>query len=246
MTRPQDLGVQLYAVRDALAADMPVTIERLAAIGFGYVEPFGLLADPAGLDAALRANGLRAITAHAPVNGPDAFALCEAATALGIATLIVPWLDPERFASRDAVRGVADELNRTAAAVAGHGIQVGYHNHWFELEAVFEGRTALEWLADDLDDGIVLEVDTYWAAVGGQDVPALLGRLGDRVRFLHLKDGPLEPREPQVALGRGVLPIGAILAAAPQIELAIVELDSFDGDMFDALADSVAFLTELP
>ena len=72
MTRPQDLGVQLYAVRDALAADMPGTIERLAAIGFGYVEPFGLLADPAGLDAALRANGLRAITAHAPVNGPDA------------------------------------------------------------------------------------------------------------------------------------------------------------------------------
>lgn len=246
MTRPQDLGVQLYAVRDALAADMPGTIERLAAIGFGFVEPFGLLADPAGLDAALRANGLRAITAHAPVNGPDALALCEAATALGIATLIVPWLDPERFATRDAVRGVADELNRTATAVAGHGIQVGYHNHSFELEAVFDGRTALEWLADDLDDGIVLEVDTYWAAVGGQDVPALLGRLGHRVRFLHLKDGPLEPREPQVALGRGVLPVTAILAAAPRIELAVVELDSFDGDMFDALADSVAFLTGLP
>lgn len=246
MTRPQDLGVQLYAVRDALAADMPGTIERLAAIGFGFVEPFGLLADPAGLDAALRANGLRAITAHAPVNGPDAVALCEAATALGIATLIVPWLDPERFATRDAVRGVADELNRTAAAVAGHGIQVGYHNHWFELDAVFDGRTALEWLADDLDDGIVLEVDTYWAAVGGQDVPALLGRLGDRVRFLHLKDGPLEPREPQVALGRGVLPVAAILGAAPRIELAVVELDSFDGDMFEALADSVAFLTGLP
>jgi sugar phosphate isomerase/epimerase len=246
MTRPQDLGVQLYAVRDAFAADMPGTIERLAGIGFGYVEPFDLLTDPVGLGAALRANGLRAVTAHARVNGPDALALCEAATSLGIATLVVPWLDPDRFATRDSVRAVAAELNRTAAEVAGHGIQVGYHNHWFELEAVFDGRTALEWLADDLDDGVVLELDTYWAAVGGQDVPTLLDRLGERVRFLHLKDGPLAPREPHVALGRGAMPVAAILAAATTAELAIVELDSFDGDMFRALADSVAFLTGLP
>ena len=242
MTRPQDLGVQLYAVREALAADRAATIARLAGLGFGYVEPFDLLTDPAGLAALLADTGLRAITAHARVSGPDAPALCEAATTLGITTLIVPWLDPERFATRDAVRGVADELNRTAAEVAAHGIRVGYHNHWFELEAVFDGRTALEWLADDLDESIVLELDTYWAAVGGQDVPALLGRLGDRVRFLHLKDGPLEPREPQVALGQGVLPVREILAAATSCELAVVELDSFAGDMFTALADSVAFL----
>jgi sugar phosphate isomerase/epimerase len=242
MTRPQQRGVQLYAVRDAFRADMPGTIERLAGIGFGYVEPFDLLTDPAGLAAALDTYGLRAITAHAKVNGPDALALCEAATSLGIATLIVPWLEPERFASRDGVRAVAAELNDAATELAAHGLQLGYHNHWFELEAVHDGRTALEWLADDLDPGVVLELDTYWAAAGGQDVPALLGRLGDRVRFLHLKDGPLEPREPHVALGRGVMPVRAILDAATSCELAVVELDSFDGDMFTALADSLAFL----
>jgi sugar phosphate isomerase/epimerase len=245
MTRPQDLGVQLYAVRDALATDLPGTIARLADIGFGYIEPFDLLSAPAELAAALARHDLRASTAHARVNGPDSLALCEAATSLGIATLIVPWLEPERFASRESVRAVADELNRTAAEVAAHGISVGYHNHWFELEAVFQGRTALEWLADDLDDGIVLELDTYWAAVGGQDVPALIRRLGDRVRFVHLKDGPLEPREPHVALGRGVMPVPAILEAATFRELAVVELDTFDGDMFGALSDSVAYLTGL-
>jgi sugar phosphate isomerase/epimerase len=242
MTRLKDVGVQLYAVRDALAADLPGTVGRLARLGFGYVEPFDLLTDPAGLARVLADNDLRAVTAHARVSGPDALALCEAATSLGIATLIVSWLDPERFASRDSVRGVADELNAAASEAAAHGIRVGYHNHWFELEHIFDGRTALEWLADDLDPSVVLEVDTYWAAVGGQDVPALLGRLGDRVRFLHLKDGPLEPREPQVALGRGVLPVRAILAAATACELAVVELDSYAGDMFEALADSAAFL----
>lgn len=246
MTGRKTFGVQLYAVRDALAADLPGTVARLAGLGFTCVEPFDLLTDTSGLAAAMKDAGVQAMTAHCRVTGPDARALYAAATSLGIATLIVPWLDPERFASRDTVRDVAAELNRGAADAAAHGIRVGYHNHWFELEAVFEGRTALEWLADDLDEAVVLELDTYWAAAGGQDVPALLGRLGDRVRFLHLKDGPLQPREPQVALGRGVMPVGAILEAATSCELAVVELDSFDGDMFTALADSLAFLAGLP
>ena len=242
MTRPPDVGVQLWAVRDALAGDLPGTIAGLAGLGFRTIEPFDLLADPAGLAAAMKRSGLRAITAHAPVTGPNALALCEVATSLGIATLIVPWLEPARFASRDGVHGVAVELNDAATELAAHGLQLGYHNHWFELENLFEGRTALECLLDLLDPGVVLELDTYWAAAGGQDVPALLGRLGDRVRFLHLKDGGLEPREPHVALGDGVMPVRAILDAATSCELAVVELDSFEGDVFTALADSLAFL----
>jgi hypothetical protein len=39
------------------------------------------------------------------------------------------------------------------------------------------------------------------------------------------------------------MPVRAILDAAASSELAIVELDSFDGDMFTALADSFAFVT---
>ena len=59
-------------------------------------------------------------------------------------------------------------------------------------------------LADQLDDAVLLEVDTYWAAVGGQDVPALLGRLGDRVRYLHVKDGPVVDRDDfMTAVGAG-------------------------------------------
>ena len=63
------------------------------ALASATIEPFDLLADPAGLAAAMKATGLRAITAHARATGPDALALCEVATSLGIATLVVPWLD---------------------------------------------------------------------------------------------------------------------------------------------------------
>ena len=52
-------------------------------------------------------------------------------------------------------------------------MRLGYHNHDFELSSLIGGRPALEVLADELDPGVLLEVDTYWAAVGGQDVPGL-------------------------------------------------------------------------
>ena len=39
MTQP--LSVQLYTVRDALSADLPGTLQRIASIGYTNVEAFG-------------------------------------------------------------------------------------------------------------------------------------------------------------------------------------------------------------
>jgi sugar phosphate isomerase/epimerase len=106
------------------------------------------------------------------------------------------------------------------------------------------GRAALEVLAAALDDGVLLEVDTYWAAVGGQDVPALLGRLGDRVRYLHVKDGPITKDDPMTAVGAGRMPVAEVLAAAQSAEWHIVELDRCATDMLTAVEESLDWLAE--
>ena len=91
---------------------------------------------------------------------------------------------------------------------------------------------------------MLLEVDTYWAAVGGQDVPALLGRLGDRVRYLHVKDGPVVNRDDfMTAVGAGRMPVAEILAASPSAQWHVVELDRCATDMMTAVGDSLAWLT---
>ncbi len=89
----------------------------------------------------------------------------------------------------------------------------------------------------------MLEVDTYWAAVAGQDVPALLGRLGDRVRYLHVKDGPVTKDDPMTAVGEGRMPVAAVLAACPSAEWHVVELDRCATDMLTAVRDSLTWLT---
>jgi sugar phosphate isomerase/epimerase len=237
------LSVQLYTLRELLAEDLPGTLDRLAGLGFAHVEPFRLTDYAAQLGPALAASGLTAPTAHQHVVGTGhEDEIFGTAATLGVGTVFDPRIDRQRFESADGVAAVAEDLNAAAAVAEKHGVRVGYHNHAQELEIVHEGTTALDLLASHLDDAVVLEVDTYWAAVGGQDPVALLKRLGDRVTAVHVKDGPAtaDPID-QVPVGQGDLPVREILAAAPHA-LRVVELDDTRGDRFQAVADSITWL----
>ena len=244
MTTTNPPALQLYTVRDQLPGHRKDVLARIAGFGYGAVEPFNILADPEGLRDDLAGAGLSVSSVHATPSGDEAEAVAAAAATLGTDTVIVPFLDPARFADADSVQAVARELNDIASWAADRGLRLGYHNHDFELSSLIGGRPALEVLADALDDRVVLEVDTYWAAVGGQDVPALLGRLGERVRYLHVKDGPAVDRDDfMTAVGSGRLPVAEILAACPSAEWHVVELDRCATDVLTAAGDSLAWLS---
>ncbi|WP_416974822.1 sugar phosphate isomerase/epimerase family protein [Streptomyces sp. 4F14] len=239
------ISLQLYTLRSLLKEDLEGTLARVAEIGYTTVEPYGFVHRAERVADALTAYGLSAPTAHVPLLSDDRPTVYAAARRLGVGTLVVPIAAPERWQTREGVEGLAADLNRVAVEAADHGFTVGYHNHHFELELRQDGTHVLEILADRLADEVVLEVDTYWAAVGGADVPALLGRLGDRVAAVHVKDGDLTRNtKAQVAVGDGVLPVAEILAAAPDA-LRVVELDDFDGDILDPVARSLGFLSAL-
>jgi sugar phosphate isomerase/epimerase len=237
-------ALQLYSVREQLPADRKGVLQRIAAAGYGAVEAVNVLADPAGLRADLDAAGLEVCSVHAYPTGEQTADILAATKTLGTDTVIVPHLPPARFADAAGVAAVAAELNEMAVRCADAGLRLGYHNHDFELTSVVAGRPALEVLASALDASVLLEVDTYWAAVGGQDVPALLGWLGDRVRYLHVKDGPITRDDPMTAVGAGRMPVAEVLAAARSAEWHIVELDRCATDMLTAVEQSLDWLAE--
>ena len=235
------LSVQLYTVREALTADLPGTLARVAELGFEQVEPFGILSFD-GLADGLAAAGLAAPTAHQSFLGADPRPAFDRARELGIRTIVDPFTSPERWQDADEVRRIADELAAASDVAAEYGLRVGYHNHAHEIASVLDGQTALELLAAHLPEAVALEVDTYWVTVGGADPVALLQRLGDRVVALHVKDGPGTPDVlDQIAVGQGSLPVRDIIAARPDA-LRVVELDDSRGDRFQAVADSIAYL----
>ncbi|MGR0318212.1 sugar phosphate isomerase/epimerase family protein [Agromyces sp. ZXT2-3] len=261
------VSLQLYSLREH-TADLDALFGRIADLGISRVEPFSIFDRTMEFVPALRRHGLTAPTGHAPflsdelevrgerVSLPPASVAFQAATALGLEVLIDPMVPADRWRTADEVERTADRLNGAAEQAAEIGLRVGYHNHSFEFHHDIDGQSAYEHFVSLLDPRVVLEVDVYWAAIGGQDVPALLGRLGERVAALHLKNGPIDidPFAPgsgvrsyeldQTPLGEGALDIAAILDAAPADRLDVIEFDHVDDDMFAAIADSLRYLEE--
>lgn len=254
------LSVQLYSLREALSVDREETLAHLARLGVRRVEAYDIVGGGAALAESLARHGLRSPSVHASLvgAGEDGAAtlgeVFDAAVRLGAHTVFEPMVWGEHWRDEDAVRRTADRLNHAAAVAASRGLRVGYHNHSQEFHHMIGSRSAYEFFVSLLREDVVLELDAYWAAVGRQDVPALVTRLGRRVRALHVKDGstafdPFLPDAPQGALdqvpaGQGEVPLAATLAAASALELAVLEFDEYDGDLFEALAAGIAFLAE--
>ena len=257
-------SIQLFTLRDALDADLDATISRVRAIGYTAVEPYDFVRRADELAAAFARYGLSAPTGHAFLastqfiapNGsgttiatPGHDEVFAAAKTLGMSIVIDPYTAPDRWQTREQIEETAAALNSAAAAAAQYGLSVGYHNHAHELESMIDGCLGLEVLADALDPAVALEVDLYWAARAGVDVLALLERLGERVKAVHVKDGTLQPEllaayppADQVPAGQGSVPLTAALDVASAVEYAVVEFDAFSGDIFDALTQSRSFL----
>jgi sugar phosphate isomerase/epimerase len=236
-------SLQLYTLRNAIQEDLPGTIRKVAEIGFTQVEPYNFVATAQELGAALRENGLTAPSGHAPLLSQDQDQIFAAAKELGITTVIEPYIPAERWQNAEDVQATAALLNEAAKKGAEYGLRVGYHNHQWELESTIEGRTALEYFADLLDPELVLEVDTYWVAVGGQDPVDILSKLGNRVKFIHIKDGPLTTdTKAQLPAGQGKVAVLDVIAAAASLEVGVVEFDDYSGDIFEGINESLSFL----
>jgi sugar phosphate isomerase/epimerase len=241
MTAP--ISVQLYSLRAETAQDFEGVLRRLAAIGYVGVEPAGLLGlAPDRFRSIVDELGLTVSSAHSqlPV-GNATNAVLDENEAIG-ATLVIAGGRPDDFADADAVKQTAERFNEAAANAAARGITIGYHNHWWELDHEIDGETPYDLLQRLMDPSIFVEIDTYWAKVGGHDPVDVITAAGPRARLLHIKDGPVEPRTPHVAVGAGNMDVPAIIAAGTAAEWHIVELDECGTDMFEAIEASHRYL----
>lgn len=238
------LGVQLYSTRDDLGPHLGSTLRRIREIGYTHVEPYDIVSATDDLRRGLDETGLLAAATHAKITELDRRAVVRAAVRLGIHTVIVPWVEPERLATAAGVAAFAAEINGAARYGADHGIRVGYHNHDFEFSTRIDGAPAWEVLVEQFDESIILELDTYWASVGGADVFELLPRYADRIRYLHLKNEPPDEDDPPL---QGVDITGRmdeVLALSKDfVELNVVEI-VVGGDVFPSLARNHDYFTE--
>ena len=246
--RHDQIALQLYTVRHLAVDDLPATLAAVAAAGYRAVELAGLHDVPAGeLAAMLDANGLRVVASHEGIERlrDDVTEVAERLTEVGCSRVIVPWMPEEDRRDADAVRRFAAELTGLADALAPHGMRLGYHNHDFEF-APLDGTTVWDVLLSELPETVELELDIYWAAVGGRDPEREIRAHPGRIRLLHVKDRAPGEDPHDAPVGDGVLAIPEIVSAAHSagVDWFIVEQD----EPADALADigrSLEYLSAL-
>ena len=237
-------SVQLYSVRDAIKSDLHGTVARLAQMGFTQVEPYSFVDRADEYARAFASFSITAPSGHlALIDSPDPRPAFDAAARLGVGAVIDPGVPSARWLSVEDAYRLADRVNELQAAASAEGLRFGYHNHDWEFSNRSGDRPVFEYFVERLSPEVVLEIDVFWSTVGGVDTPELLRRLGDRVQFLHVKDGPLDAVDDQTPAGRGDMDLKAVLAAAPHA-LRIIEFDDYAEDVFDGIAESVAWLEE--
>jgi sugar phosphate isomerase/epimerase len=241
------IAAEMYTVRDAADRDLAATLERIAEIGYLGVELVGLHGATAEEFSSHAGRlGLEVIGTVLPFpDEPEFEQYHRDAVELGSATGII-MLGEEDFVTPEAVATTAERCNEFAARVHPDGIELLYHNHWWETTPREDGTVPLFEFAARLEPGVGLVADIYWVAAGGIDVGDTLTELGSKVRRLHLKDGhlklPVDLSEPMTAVGDGKVDIAAAVAAAPQADWHVTELDEYDGDPLDAIERSYRYL----
>jgi sugar phosphate isomerase/epimerase len=188
----QNIGIQLYSLRDMQAASVANTINLLGGIGYPEVELFTMQGQTAATwRGILEAANVRAVAAHVGIDRwrNELDTVLNEAETLGMQYVGVPGIFPNPPATRETYRGLAREFDRYAERVADRGMRFYYHNHNFEFAR--DGGTRLyDILLDGTDPDLVFfEMDLYWTVTAGVDPLDYLS-VFDQSRWplFHVKD----------------------------------------------------------
>lgn len=191
-----EIGLQVYSVRKKMDEDFWGTLEKVAEIGYKYIEFANHSADTDpgcghGIDAyklktKMDELGLKAIGNHVhPFEKADLEKVIEYNKIIGNNAL---GCGIGFFTSKDDILEFSKWLNKIGETCRKEGMNFYYHNHFQEYQK-FDGKTVMEWLMENTDDELVkFELDTFWTIRGGADPIEYMRKLGNRCELLHQKD----------------------------------------------------------
>jgi sugar phosphate isomerase/epimerase len=202
-------GVQLYTVRDAMAADFEGTLRALYDIGYRQVEFAGYFDhSPSEVKSLLAKLKMTSPSVHFSVEDfRDPQTMLNLADAAGHKTVVLAWL-PESLRTEAGFLETAALLNTAAALAAPMGIQVAYHNHDFEFAPIGD-TTGFALLMRDTAPAVKVELDVYWSTFAGVALDSFVAEYPGRIALCHLKD--MDGNKEMQDVGSGVLDWRAII-----------------------------------
>ncbi len=213
--KPKAFGFQIWTIRNDLLNDFAGTLKKMADMGYTQVEmcsPLGYgfksLNEMSGTEMKeiIEDAGLKCISSHF-TSGELKDSLdnrIEWASQIGMKQMVqsMPAINL-RNATLDDWRKAAQDLNVIAEKTKAAGIQMGYHNHNFEVQEI-DGQLIYDVLMEELDPDLVKMQFQVAVINEGFKAQDFFRKYPGRFISAHLADYSTDLEE-QVPIGQGVV-----------------------------------------
>ena len=250
----KNIGLQLYSIRDSINRDVPAAIEKVADMGYTFVEMAGYRdgkfygMDPAEFSALCQKNGLQVLSSHTGRSLPDSAGYEEAMAwwdqcidahyAAGVKFIVQPSMDRSAYESIENISRWCAYFNEVGEKCNAKGIRFGYHNHANEFTTVFGDTILYDFMLQNTDpEKVMFQLDLYWCVEGGKNPVDYFNKYPGRFELWHIKD-----KEEIGASGMMDFETMWTARDISGMKYGIVEVERYNFDQFTSCAKSYEFL----
>ncbi|MGB8705853.1 MAG: sugar phosphate isomerase/epimerase [Gillisia sp.] len=211
-------GLALYSVRDDMASNPQETLQKVADIGYKYVEAAGYNDGkfygmaPAAFKKYVEDLGMVPLSTHqGAVTMENVDQMIKDVKAAGFEYFIIPVPPMGHFKvdekthqmGMDAnAKWLADFLNDIGKKCEAAGLKLLYHNHNFEFKKDDSGELIYDYLLAHTNPKYVnFQMDLYWITNAGKDPVSYFKKYPGRFKLWHVKDMDKQGRFAPVGTG---------------------------------------------
>lgn len=254
----QEIGLQLYSLRNQIPKDVPGSLALINKWGIKEIEgggTYGMTQEE--FNALLKKNNLKMVSIGAGFEEleKDAAGVAEKAKQFGATYVMCSWIPHtgDDFTLADTEKAIA-VFSKAGKVLKEQGISLCYHIHGYEFRP-YEDGTLFDLMVKRLDSKFVnFEMDVFWVKHPGQDPVALLKKYQGRFPLMHLKDrkhGTPNSQsghgddESNVVLGTGDVGIKEIMKIARKAGVKHFFIEDESSHSVEQIPQSLTFLKSL-
>lgn len=256
--KAQEIGLQLYSLRNEFPKDVPGTFAKIKSWGISNLEDgndgtYGYTQEE--YNTMLAENGLKIVSVSASFeelqNSPET--VLARAKNYGAKYAVCFWIPHKGtdFTINDTNLAI-EVFNNAGAVLEQEGVTLTYHPHGYEFRP-YEDELLMDRMIKH-SDHFDFEMDVYWFAHPGEDPVEWLRKYPEEFKLMHLKDcekGVMGNQtgesdvETNVVLGTGQIDIAAVVAEAKKMGIDYMFIEDESSKVLKQVPESLKFLEGL-
>ncbi|MGB5820812.1 MAG: sugar phosphate isomerase/epimerase [Saonia sp.] len=254
----QEIGLQLYSLRNQMKEDTPGTLATIKSWGITKLEAGNGGTHGYSLEKykdMLAKNNLEIVSVSSSFeelrDSPET--VVQRAKDYGAKYAVCFWIPhTDTIFTIKETKMALEVFNRAGKKMKKAGITLAYHPHGYEFRA-YEDHTLMDHMIQNATD-FEFEMDVYWFSYPGEDPMVWLHKYPERFKLMHLKDcekgikgdqSGISDVETNVVLGTGQIDIAAIVGEAKKLGLEYLFIEDESSRVVEQVPESIRFLKSL-